>query len=52
MKKGHAGPLEVKAEMDSWTKWREDMRAASTIIAVLVLVSVLAAVCVGLLLGN
>jgi FlaG/FlaF family flagellin (archaellin) len=39
-------------EMDSRTKWQDDMRAASTIIAVLVLVSVLAAVCVGLLLGN
>jgi FlaG/FlaF family flagellin (archaellin) len=34
-----------------WTKWQEDIRAASTIIAVLLLVSVVAAVCVRLLLG-
>lgn len=37
--------------MDTWTKWREDIRAASTIIAVVLLVSVVAAVCVKLLLG-
>ena len=45
------GASEVGTGMDGWTKWSENVRAVSTIIAVLVLVSVLAAVCVKLLSG-
>jgi len=37
--------------MERWTKWREDIRAAATIFGVLLMVSVVAAVCVRLLLG-
>ena len=49
------GPIEsrdgIEAPSDGWTKWREDIRVAATIFAVLLLVSVAAAVSVRLLLG-
>ncbi len=43
--------IEAPQAMDRWTKWREDIRVAVTIFGVLLMVSVVAAVCVKLLLG-
>ncbi len=43
--------IEAPSAMERWTKWREDIRAAATIFGVLLMVSVVAAVCVRLLLG-